>query len=229
MEQLKVIIAGYDQYEGVRVNPSAEVVRMLAEQAAPESGADDDPLHGVDLRIRPVFMPISFGRAWPVLLEAIDDFDPRIVIATGLKRSARSIAMERCAVNLKDANRASGSSESAPAVRREAIDPEGPAAHWTRLPLRSILQAFARDNIPATLSSDAGTYVCNAVFYNLLNWTTAHPGVLAGFASLPPVPDPQVGQTDGLALDQQVRAGWDLVGETVRYYRRPSSSDMLIA
>lgn len=54
---------------------------------------------------------------------------------------------------------------------RRPIDPEGPAAYWTRLPLRSILHDFAKHEIPAALSSDAGTFVCNSLFYHLLNWS----------------------------------------------------------
>ncbi|BDR55210.1 peptidase C15 [Bombiscardovia apis] len=234
MDQLKLIVSGYDRYEGVEVNPSLEVARALAEQGVPALSSQDageDPLEGLDLQIRAVTLPISFGKAWPILHEAIEDFQPNIVISTGLKRSARSIALERCAVNLKDANTESGAGQSHASSQRVPIAPEGPAAYWTRLPLRAILHAFAQDNIAATLSSDAGTYVCNAVFYSLLNWTRSHPEVLAGFVSLPPVVDtvPATERTQGLPVQQQVRAGQDVVREVVRYYRRPSSGDMLIA
>ena len=77
--------------------------------------------------------------------------------------------------------------------RREPIDPNGPAAYWTRLPLRSILNDFTDDSIPATLSSDAGTFVCNSLFYNLLNWTATqavsytHLGAEALSQSIPDV------------------------------------------
>ena len=63
------------------------------------------------------------------------------------------------------------------------IAPGRPAAYWTRLPLRAILGEFTHDSIPATLSSDAGTFVCNSLFYNLLNWASAQDKVLAGFTT----------------------------------------------
>ena len=112
--------------------------------------------------------------------------------------------------------------------RREPIDPNGPAAYWTRLPLRSILNDFTDDSIPATLSSDAGTFVCNSLFYNLLNWTATQEQVLGGFVSFPPVV-PAHSSQHGLPLDQQIAAGRDVVREAVRYYLKPSSSDILIA
>ena len=76
--------------------------------------------------------------------------------------------LERCATNLMDAIKPYADNVI---PRREPIDPNGPAAYWTRLPLRSILNDFTDDSIPATLSSDAGTFVCNSLCYNLLNWT----------------------------------------------------------
>ena len=43
------------------------------------------------------------------------------------------------------------------------------------------LKAFAGHGIAATLSSDAGTYVCNSLFYNLLNWAVTGIMSSAGF------------------------------------------------
>ena len=90
--------------------------------------------------------------------------------------------LERCATNLMDTAKPDADNVT---PRREPIDPDGPAAYWTRLPLRSILNDFADDSIPATLSSDAGTFVCNSLFYNLLNWTATQERVLGGFVSFP--------------------------------------------
>ncbi|KJY49454.1 Pyrrolidone-carboxylate peptidase, partial [Bifidobacterium kimbladii] len=99
MEQIKVIVAGYDHYEGVDVNPSYQVSQALAEHGMegmrPVGPTEEDPLEGVDLAISSVTMPVSFAKAWPILHEAIERVRPDIIIATGLKRRARGIAMER--------------------------------------------------------------------------------------------------------------------------------------
>ena len=133
--------------------------------------------------------------------------------------------LERCATNLMDTAKPDADNVT---PRREPIDPDGPAAYWTRLPLRSILNDFADDSIPATLSSDAGTFVCNSLFYNLLNWTATQERVLGGFVSFPLVGLAHSSQ-NGLLLEQQIAAGRDVVREAVRYYLKPSSSDILIA
>ncbi|KAA8819219.1 peptidase C15 [Bifidobacterium rousetti] len=218
MQQLSVVISGFDHYEDVRINPSYEVPKALAAKGV--DGLDD-----VELTISAVSLPVSFAKAWPTLRETIEATHPNIVIATGLKHAARGVMLERCATNLMDAARPDVDNVT---PRRAPIDPDGPAAYWTRLPLRSILADFTRDGIPATLSSDAGTFVCNSLFYNLLNWASGQEKVLAGFVSFPLINESRHPQ-HGLPLRHLVTAGADVVRDSVRYYRRPTSGDILIA
>ena len=200
MQQFSVVISGFDRYDGIDVNPSFEVPRALAEQGLGISTDIDDPLSDVSVIIHTVGLPISFTDSWPELKRMLDAVRPDIVIATGLKRSARGIALERCATNLMDA---ANPEDAAP--RRTPIDPEGPAAYWTRLPLRSILRDFTVEDIPATLSSDAGTYVCNSLFYRLMHWNASQERVLSGFVSFPKVVE-SAHSPQGLPLDQIGRA-----------------------
>lgn len=218
MQQLSVVISGFDHYQDVRINPSYEVPKALAEKGV--DGLDD-----VELTISAVSLPVSFAKAWPTLRETIEAAHPNIVIATGLKHTARGVMLERCATNLMDAAKPDVDNVR---PQRAPIDPNGPAAYWTRLPLRSILADFTRDSIPATLSSDAGTFVCNSLFYNLLNWASTQEKVLAGFVSFPLINESRHPQ-HGLPLRHLVTAGADVVRDSVRYYRRPTSGDILIA
>ncbi|MCH4209058.1 pyroglutamyl-peptidase I [Bifidobacterium sp.] len=226
MEHISMVISGFGPYEGVDVNPAYEVPETLAEKGLhAESGDYDDPLRDVDVSITAVRLPISFSNAWPSLLATIEASRPDIVIATGLKRAARGILLERCATNVMDASRPDADNAL---PSREPIDAQGPAAYWTRLPLRSILADFTKHDIPATLSSDAGTFVCNSLFYSLLHWTASQQRTLAGFVNFPMVTQSQRAQR-GLSMDQQVAAGQDVIREAIRYYRQPSSSDILLA
>ena len=218
MQQLSVVISGFDHYEDVRINPSYEVPKVLAAKGV--DGLDD-----VELTISAVSLPVSFAKAWPTLRETIEATHPNIVIATGLKHAARGVMLERCATNLMDAARPDVDNVT---PRRAPIDPDGPAAYWTRLPLRSILADFTRDGIPATLSSDAGTFVCNSLFYNLLNSASGQEKVHARFVSFPLINEYRHPQ-HGLPLRHLVAACADVVRDIVRYYRRPTSGDILIA
>ena len=232
MHNFTVVVSGFEPFKGESVNPAAEVAKALEERGV----RHDDP--DISISIAAVILPLSFERAWPRLHQTIESVDPDIVIACGLKHEARGVDMERCATNLMDSTK-SDADDVQP--RRIPIDPDGPAAYWTRLPLRRILRSFTDDQIPASLSSDAGTYVCNSLFYRLLNWThgldetsaatsgdPAGKRVLAGFVSFP-----MINETDrndyGLPLEQMIKAGTDVVRDTVSYYLAPESSTALIA
>lgn len=239
MQQFSVVISGFDHYEDIDVNPSAEVPKMVAEQGIGISSDADDPLADVSVTIHAVTLPISFTNSWPQLLEAIEAAQPDIVIATGFKYAARGIALERCATNVMDivdeddvasiqANAATTLRTEETRAERQPIAPDGPAAYWTKLPLHAILTDFAKHNIPATLSSDAGTYVCNSLFYHLLCWTSVQKkNVLSGFVSFPKVTESH-SQT-GLTLDQQVEACRDVIREAIHYHLHPSSQEILLS
>lgn len=225
MRQLTVVISGFDPYEGVDINPAFVVPDTLARNGIEINREDlDDPLHDVELHIHAVHMPVSYTKAWPILHEKLEQVHPQIVIATGLKRAARGILLERCAVNLQDEPRPDADNVI---IRREPINTDGPAAYWTGLPLRSILQAFARDQIPATLSSDAGTFVCNTLFYNMQHWVSNQERALGGFVNFSLVNERPHSQ-HGLPLEQQIIAAADVIRQSARYFLDPRvNTDLL--
>ena len=49
-----------------------------------------------------------------------------------------------------------------------AIDPDGPLALPSSLPVDAIVAALRAEEIPAAVSRDAGGYLCNHIFYVLM-------------------------------------------------------------
>ena len=70
----------------------------------------------------------------------------------------------------------------------DAVAPEGPTALEATLPLRAVEQALLRAGIPARLSTTAGTFLCNATMYTVLQAEQAA-GVPSGFVHLPYLAD----------------------------------------
>lgn len=219
MQEFNVVISGFDHYEDIDINPSAEVCAALESHGVEPS---EDSTGSVRINVTSVLIPLSFQNAWPKLRETIDRVHPDMVLATGLKTHAHSVALERCATNLIDATRPDADNIQ---PRRAPIDPDGPAAYWTRLPLRTILHDFSDQNIPATLSSDAGTFVCNSLFYRLLDWNSTQSTALSGFLSFPKVNDGGK-YGSGLSLDQMIAAAQDVIRATVEYAVRPVSDEI---
>ncbi|OZG58714.1 peptidase C15 [Bifidobacterium tissieri] len=219
MQEFNVVISGFDHYEDIDTNPSAEVCAALESRGVEPS---EDSAGIVHINVTSVLIPLSFQNAWPTLRDAIDRVHPDMVLATGLKTHAHSVALERCATNLIDASRPDADNIQ---PRRAPIDPDGPAAYWTRLPLRTILHDFAEQNIPATLSSDAGTFVCNSLFYRLLDWNSMQSTALSGFLSFPKMNDGGK-YGSGLSLEQMIAAAQDVIRATADYAIHPVSDEI---
>ena len=106
MQQINIVISGFTPYEGIDVNPAVLVPAAVAKQwadPAQSQAISEELLQDIAVTVTNVTLPVSFAKAWPTLLEAIEQAKPDIVIATGLKRTSRGILLERCATNLMDA------------------------------------------------------------------------------------------------------------------------------
>ncbi len=105
---------------------------------------------------------MSFAQAPGLLAAAIDAHDPDIVVMLGLAENRRAITPERIAINLADARMADNDGDQ---PTDAPLEPHGPAARFTLLPVTHIAHAIASAGIPAEVSLSAGSYVCNALMY----------------------------------------------------------------
>lgn len=165
------LVTGFEPFGGHAVNPSAEIARRL----------DGRVVAGARV----------IGRVLPVDLVGLDDAlervlaetRPDLVLALGLAASEPVIRLERVALNVADFT----TPDNRGAVRRNTpLDPTGPDARFSRLPLEAMLAAILAAGIPARLSETAGLYLCNALMYRLLGRLPA--AMAGGFIHLPPLP-----------------------------------------
>ena len=140
-----------------------------------------------------VVLPVSYERAADALRAAIDERNPELVVSLGLAADRTTIAIERWAHNLDEAttvdNEGAGGSG-------HAIEPGGPLARASTLRVDHVVAALQGEGIPAEVSRDAGGYLCNHVFYRLMNALPT--GARGGFVHVPPL--------DAVSLETQIRA-----------------------
>ena len=142
----RIIVTGFEPFDGAEKNASWEAVREL-------SG------------IQAVQLPVSFDRAAEMIRELAGQ-SPDGIICVGEAGARGAISFERVAVNLMDA-RIPDNDGIKPTD--EQIRPGRPAAYFSTLPVREMMKRAQEAGIPAELSYTAGTYVCNAVFYSLMD------------------------------------------------------------
>lgn len=171
---LKILVTGFESYGGYEINPTERLVRDL--QGVLGS------LHP-EVRIVTSVLPVSFRSAGEVLLKLLREERPQIYVGTGLRPGSTFIAVERVALNIKDARYPDNAGEQ---PVDEPIDPEGPAAYFSTLPVKSIVRKLREEGIPAAVSYSAGTYLCNYVMYLALHHSARYEiPVRAGFVHVP--------------------------------------------
>lgn len=213
-----LLLTGFEPFEGFAINSSYEGIKHLAGTS----------VRGVPIVVRE--LPVSFSRIEPALHQVLDEVRPRAVVSFGLA-PGRAVSVERVALNVAHVNRPSrhfrteGDNEGDRPYLLQ-LSKRGPDLLWSTLPTeaieRSVRRTLAsmRTRIVPWLSNSAGTFLCNAAFYHLMQWAS-HPRrrVPAGFIHVPPLRTAQEsGQArlGSFSLPQLRRVVQTVVGTVVR-------------
>ena len=188
-----LLLTGFDPFGGSTRNPSIELAQAL---------------HGEvvgGLRIVAQQLPCEFANAPRVLKAALARWSPVLVLALGQAAGRCELSLERVAVNLIDARIADNAGDQ---PIDQPVQPGGPAAYFTTLPIKAMAAAARAAGAPAALSYSAGSFVCNQVFYALQHLLAGHrPAVRSGFMHLPLLPEQACSQPGqpSMSLDTMVR------------------------
>lgn len=187
----KVLLSGFEPFGGEVINPSLELIRHL----------QNDRWEGVEVHL--VQLPVVFGESVQKLREVIAEVNPDIVIGIGQAGGRAALSVERVAINVDDAVIADNAGNQ-PIDR--AIRADGPAAYFSNLPIKKMMQAARAAGIPASVSNTAGTYVCNHLMYGILD-VLHGTGKAGGFIHIPYLPS-QVAEKPGqpsMALETMLK------------------------
>lgn len=169
----KVLVTGFDPFGGEAVNPALMSVMQLP-----------DEILGVQIIKKEI--PTVFDKSIEALYATLKEEQPDVVICVGQAGGRPNITVERVAINQDDAR--IPDNEGAQPIDRPIFE-EGPAAYFSTLPIKSMVQNMKEAQIPAAVSNTAGTFVCNHIMYGALHYAaTEQPGLKAGFVHIPYVP-----------------------------------------
>ena len=174
---MRLLVTGFELFGGAASNPSADLVGRLAGEVAT------------------AVLPVELEPLPGLVAELLARHQPSHVVCLGLSARAGGLLVERVGLNLVDARIPDNAG-------RQPVDqpvvPGGPAAYFSTLPVKAVRAAVRGVNVPAELSLSAGTYVCNALLYQVLHHAAQQPEPpRCGFIHVPP--------TSVLPLDQQDR------------------------
>ncbi|GHN30553.1 pyrrolidone-carboxylate peptidase [Lactobacillus delbrueckii] len=131
-------------------------------------------------------LPTSYQKSEKKLQAAVEREEPDFVLSVGQAGGRACLTPELVAINYDDCPVADNDGEKR---EGQAIDPEGPAAYFTQLPVKEMVKAVKAAGIPAEVSTTAGCFVCNHVMYYAQSLRKEHPGMQAGFIHIPFLPE----------------------------------------
>ena len=190
---MRALVTGFEPFGGADVNPSQLLVERLAAE----------PPDGIELAT--AVLPVSYARAADALAAAVAAAEPELVVCFGQADGRAGISVERVALNLDD----TASADNDGAVSAAEIEPGGPVACRSTLPVDEIVAALRAEGIPAATSRDAGGFLCNHVFFRLARLLERErPGARGGFVHVPLLPEQALEKpAPTMPLETLVRAG----------------------
>jgi pyroglutamyl-peptidase len=188
---LRVAVAGFGPFPGVPRNPSAEIVLAIARSPR---------IRATGAQLDTAVFPTAYGAAKRELEKLLANH-PDAIVLFGVAARTKHIRVETLA-----RNRASlfypDSARFVPAERKLVSD--GAPRLKVRGPAVRLQAAIRETGAKAELSINAGSYLCNAVFYQALAATAARkPAPLTYFIH---VPSPVAGRGRG-SLAALIRGG----------------------
>lgn len=183
---VKILITGFEPFGGARINPSHELLKLL---------------HGV---YPTLLLPNNIRRAPGILMKTVARLRPDAVLHLGESREARSIFVERGAVNRLETTNELGvdiPDKSGNSAHNEPIVKGAPPFLRSTMPVERIVEAIRACRIPAHLRDHGGTHVSNEVFYLLLHSRKVR---RVGYIHIPPVQVLKGGH--GMALSRLLMA-----------------------
>ena len=186
-----ILVTGFEPFGGEKVNASWEAAQRLDGWRCGDAVAVARQL------------PCVYDACVAEFVEAFERLSPEIVLMTGQAARRGVISVERVARNVDG-----GSAPDNRGVLR-ADEANGPARLEATAPVSDIARAIRAAGLPARVSTNAGDYVCNHLFYRgLRHLLNRAPATLAVFVHLPATPgqSPRRANARRLATADAVRA-----------------------
>ncbi len=173
---IRILATGFGPFPGVLFNASGVLVRHLEENVV---------LTAPGARLMTAVLPTDWLRGSIELERLLDKLQPDVILHFGVARRATGFELETRAFNAT--RRTPDCAGRVPA--RRSLRRGAPPVLSVTLPVDRLVQRLRLAGVPASLSRDAGRYLCNAILYeSLLRAQAAARLTLIGFIHIPALP-----------------------------------------
>lgn len=170
---MRFLITGFDPFNNEKLNPSLECIKLLPDYI------DENQIIKLEI-------PTVFKKSLRIIENAINEHDPDVIISIGQASGRSDITPERIAINIVDASIKDNEGNR---PIDTVIFKDGKSAYFSTLPIKAMVKKMVVNNISASVSNSAGTFVCNHVMYGTLYLIEKkYPNIKAGFIHIPKIP-----------------------------------------
>jgi pyroglutamyl-peptidase len=188
-----ILVTGFEPFGGETVNASWEAARRL------------DGWRCRDHVAVALMLPCVYNACVDAFVEALDRLRPEAALMTGQASRRGVVCVERFARNVANASRPDNHGVARGA---SVLDP-GPERLEATAQVRVVTRAIRQAGLPVRVSTNAGDYVCNHLYYGALNrLRLKRPATPAVFLHLPATPDQSLPGSSArrLSTDDAARA-----------------------
>ena len=183
---MKILVTGFDPFGGEPINPAIESVKRLPDNIA---GAEIIKLE----------IPTVRKKSLEKIEKAINEHNPDVILSIGQAGGRFDISIERVGINLDDFRIPDNEGNQ---IIDEPIFPDGENSYFVKLPVKAMVQNVQKNNIPASVSYTAGTFVCNHVLYGVLYLIEKkYKGKKSGFIHIPFLPQQVVNKRNTPSME----------------------------
>lgn len=190
---MKILVTGFDPFGEDKINPAIESVKKLP-----------DEIKGV--KIIKLEIPTVYMKSLKKIDEAIKEYNPDVILSIGQAGGRPDITVERVGINVDD-YRIKDNEGNQPIDTK--IYDDGENAYFSNLPIKAIVENIRKNNIPASISNTAGTFVCNHVLYGVQYLLDKkYPNKKSGFIHIPFLPEQVISRpnTPSMSISTIVKA-----------------------
>jgi len=171
----RILVTGFEPFGGYKKNPTEELVGYINSHVK-EGEIDGCVIKGLTL-------PVTYFKSWEILNQHINNFKPDFVISLGYAPNSNQIRIESTANNNDE-----GFLDNDEKSHSGVIITNGPLRYKNALPIEKINDTLIKNGFSSYISNDAGGYLCNHIFYNLMHYGGNGTKMKAGFIHIPAWP-----------------------------------------
>jgi len=148
---MKILVTGFKPFLGEKINPSEKLALELAREFN---------------HVGAVILPVEFGKSFEILREQILESNPDFVIMIGQASGRKNICLEKVGLNWVQSE---NKDEAGVIPKAGKILSEIELALMTEFPVDQTFFQLKKAGLPVEISFSAGAYVCNDLYFRVLN------------------------------------------------------------